>query len=100
MCPHEVLKIGKTIIRNLQPLRRNSDEAHAKSFLSRPAGELSELNVAQFEKFKRIEADFQQKFERREAFLELLKSLGGLEKFRDAKSDWDQFDDDNNDCIF
>lgn len=98
MCPYEVFKVAKAIIQNLEPVKPDSETQHALRVLEGPAEDLTDSNTPHLDKYRDLKRKHKAKIDKREAFLTLLKTLGGQVQFKDAKDSWSDYINDDDEC--
>ena len=92
--PKEVLSAGQKIMMALKPIKMTYEETQAKNTLAASAQSLSAHDLLRIEEHKRTIEGYNRKLQQRESVLELLRTLGGAEEFKDAKDRWEtDFDD-------
>lgn len=89
--PSAIMKVAEKVIRDLQPVK-DTGEAHRQSVLKRPASDLAPWELQQVEALKDESSRYRHALSRRRDAIEKLKSLGGIQAFKDAKDQWDIVD--------
>lgn len=85
----------ENILENVQAVSNVSewDYNRAKERLAKPASELSENDLSNLALYKKRVADYESVNARRQKAKEALNSLGGNSAYTDAKTEWEDHDD-------
>lgn len=93
--PSLIMKVAEKVVRDLQPVK-DTGEAYRRSVLDRPTSELAPWELQQVEAMKDESSRYRHALFRRQEAIDKLKSLGGVQAFKDAKDQWDISDADYN----